>query len=113
MPNQTLRKNVSEWQSYVASIPIADHATHLSCPVLCLQASCVKDLEQLQGYLGGSVKCLPSTQVMIPGSWDGVPHQAPCSARSLLLPVPHPYLPLVFYLSFCLKKMNTIFFEII
>jgi len=34
------------------------------------------------------VKRLPSAQVMIPGSWEEVPRQAPCSARSLLLPLP-------------------------
>ena len=34
------------------------------------------------------VKYLPLAQVMIPGSWDGVPHWAPCSVRSLLLPLP-------------------------
>ena len=31
------------------------------------------------------VKRLPSAQVMISGSWDRVPHWAPCSAGSLLL----------------------------
>ncbi|XP_064438058.1 protein FAM98C isoform X2 [Mirounga angustirostris] len=43
-------------------------------------------------HLGGSiVKCLPSAQVMIPGSWDRAPHRAPCSAGSLLLsPSPTP-----------------------
>ena len=40
------------------------------------------------------VKCLPSAQVMIPGSWDRDPHQAPCSAGSLPLPLPLP-LPLL------------------
>ena len=35
-----------------------------------------------QGLLGGSViKHLPSAQVMIPGSWDRVPHQAPPALR--------------------------------
>ena len=30
------------------------------------------------GCPGGSVvECLPSTQGMIPGSWDRVPHKAP------------------------------------
>ena len=39
------------------------------------------------GSLGGSVvKCLPLAQVMIPGSWDQIPHQAP--QGSLLLPLP-------------------------
>jgi len=55
-----------------------------------------------KGYLGGSVvKHLPSAQVMIPGSWDGAPRRAPCSAGSLLLPLPLPLL--VFPLS-CLSK---------
>ena len=32
-----------------------------------------------QGRLGGSVvEHLPSAQVVIPGSWDRVPHRAPC-----------------------------------
>ena len=31
-----------------------------------------------EGHLGGSVvEHLPLTQIMIPGSWDGVPHRAP------------------------------------
>ena len=30
------------------------------------------------GYLGGSeVKCLLLAQIMVPGSWDQVPHQSP------------------------------------
>ena len=33
------------------------------------------------------VKPLPSAQVMISGSWDRVPHRAPCSAGSLLPPL--------------------------
>ena len=36
------------------------------------------------------VKRLPSAQVMIPGSWDRAPHGVPCSAGSLLLPLPLP-----------------------
>ena len=36
-------------------------------------------LKSEEGHLSGSVvECLPSTPVMIPGSWDRVPHQAPC-----------------------------------
>ena len=33
------------------------------------------------GYVGGSVvgMSLPLAQVLIPGSWDPVPHQAPCT----------------------------------
>ena len=47
------------------------------------------------GHLGGSiVQCLPLAQIMIPGSWDGAPHQAPCSADSLLLPLLLPMLVL-------------------
>ena len=36
------------------------------------------------------VKRLPLARVTIPGSWDRVPHQAPCSAGSLLLSLPLP-----------------------
>ena len=39
-------------------------------------------------WVAQSVKCLPSAQVMISGSWDRAPCWAPCSARSLLLPLP-------------------------
>ena len=35
-----------------------------------------------------SVKHLPFALVIIPGSWDGVLHWAPCSVGSLLLPLP-------------------------
>ena len=42
----------------------------------------------LSGRLGGSaVERLPLAQVVILGSWDRVPHQAPCM-ESLLLPLP-------------------------
>ena len=36
---------------------------------------------------------LPLAHVMIPGSWDGALHQAPCSVESLLLPLPLPATP--------------------
>ena len=36
-------------------------------------------------WVAQSVKCLPSAQVMVPGSWDQAPHRAPCSAGDLLL----------------------------
>jgi len=36
------------------------------------------------------VQHLPSAQVLIPGSGDQVPGQAPCSAESLLLPLSAP-----------------------
>ena len=52
------------------------------------------------GHLGGSVVgCLPFAQVVIPGSWDGVPHQLPTG--SLLLP-----LPMSLPLSVCLLWIN-------
>ena len=41
------------------------------------------------GWLSG-LKPLPSAQVMIPGSWDGAPHRALCSAGSLLPPLSLP-----------------------
>ena len=37
-------------------------------------------------------KHLPSAYVMIPGSWDRVLNQAPCSLGCLLLPLPLPLL---------------------
>ena len=43
-----------------------------------------KSLTGAPGWLSG--EHLPLDQVTIPGSWDGVPHQAP--AGSLLLPLP-------------------------
>ena len=39
-------------------------------------------------WVAQSVKCLPLAQALIPGSWGGVPCQAPCSVGSLLLPWP-------------------------
>ena len=50
-------------------------------------------------WVAQSVKHLPSAQVMISGSWDGVPHRAPCSAESLLLSLPLLLPPLVLSLS--------------
>ena len=48
------------------------------------------------------VKCLPLAQVAIPGSWDGVLPQAPCSVGILLLPL-LPASALSRYLCLCLK----------
>ena len=39
-------------------------------------------------HLGWLSICLWLTQVMFPGSWDRALRQAPCSAGSLLLPLP-------------------------
>ena len=49
-------------------------------------------VEKIQpGAPGGpSVTRLPSAQVVISGSWDRVPHPAPCSAGRLPLPLPLP-----------------------
>ena len=41
-------------------------------------------------WMAWSVEPLPLAQAMIPGSWDGAPHWVPCSAESLLLPLPLP-----------------------
>ena len=54
------------------------------------------------------VKRLPSAQVMIPGSWDGALGQAPCSAGSLLLPLPLLLPSLVLSLSLS-NKYNLYF----
>ena len=48
-----------------------------------------------------SVKHLSSAQVMISGSWDRAPRQAPCSAQSLLLPLPLLLPPPRLMLSLC------------
>ena len=52
--------------------------------------------------LAQSVEGLPSAQVMISGSWDEAPHWAPCSAGSLLPPLPLS-LPLFVYSPSLLK----------
>ena len=45
----------------------------------------------IMGCLGGSVvEPLPSAQVMFPGSWDRVLHQAPCREPAFLLPMSLP-----------------------
>ena len=48
-----------------------------------------------------SVKCLPLTQVVIPGSRDQAPPLASGSVESLLLPLSLPATPLACVLSFC------------
>ena len=50
-------------------------------------------------WVAQSVKHLPLTQVMISGSWDGVPCPAPHSVGSLLVPLPLPLLLLSLSLS--------------
>ena len=50
-----------------------------------------------------SVKHLPLVRVMISGSWDRAPCWAPCSAGSLLLP-----LPLLLPPAHALSQINTI-----
>ena len=52
-------------------------------------------------------KCLPSAQVVIPGSWDQAPHGAPYSMGNLLLPFPLPVTPPACALS--VKYINKIF----
>ena len=46
--------------------------------------------QDLGTWVAQSVKHLPLAQVMIPESWDGAPHQAPCSVGGLHLPLPLP-----------------------
>ena len=55
-------------------------------------------------WVAQSVRHLPSAQVMIAGSWDGVLRWALCSMGSLLLPLPLP-LPLL-VLPFSLFQIN-------
>ena len=64
------------------------------------------------GGLGGSAGmsiCLPLAQVMILGSWNQAPHQAPCSAGSLLLHLPLSAAASAYALSFSLCQINKIF----
>ena len=55
------------------------------------------------------VRHLPSAQVMILGSWDTAPHQAPCTVGSLLLPLPLPLPPAyALSLSLSLSQINKV-----
>jgi len=54
------------------------------------------------------VKQLPSARVMIPESWDRVPHRAPSSAGSLLLPL--TLSPLMLFLSRLLSSKKIKYF---
>ena len=47
-----------------------------------------KNREMWGTWVAQLVEHLPSAQVMIPEFWDGAPHQTPCLAGSLLLPLP-------------------------
>ena len=57
-------------------------------------------------WVAQSVKCLPSAQVMIRGSWDRALQWAPCSADSLFLPLPLPATPPAYalFLFLCLSN---------
>uniref|UniRef100_A0A452U7X2 Acyl-CoA-binding protein n=1 Tax=Ursus maritimus TaxID=29073 RepID=A0A452U7X2_URSMA len=52
----------------------------------------VEDLKKKYAgaWVAQMVGHLPSAQVMISGSWNGALCRAPCSAESLLLPLPTP-----------------------
>ena len=53
------------------------------------------------------VKCLPSAQVLISGSWDGAPPQDPCLVGSLLLLPPLPLLVHALSLYLSLKSIKS------
>ena len=65
----------------------------------------IKNSVKRDTWVAQLVKCLPSAQVMIPGSWDQVPHWAPCSVGSLLLPLLLPTPSHSLSLSLFLKKI--------
>lgn len=54
-------------------------------------------------------QCLPAAQLRVPGSWDRAPRRAPCSAGSLLLPLPLRPRPGSCSLSSSCKEVNKIF----
>jgi len=56
-----------------------------------------QSMHLMGAWVAQLVRRLPSAQVMILESLDRVPHRAPCSARSLLLPLTLP--PLMYSLS--------------
>ena len=58
------------------------------------------------------VKHLPFARVMIPGSWDPASRRAPCSVRSLLLPLLIPLLVLPLSLSQISKELLDQFMSI-
>jgi len=63
-------------------------------------------LKTKQGaWVAQLVQRLPSAQVMVPESWDRVPHRAPGSAGSLLLPLTLSPLMLFLFLS----QINKVF----
>ena len=59
----------------------------------------LKNVVGLGHLVAQSVKCLPSAQVMISESWGRALRWAPCSAGSLLLPLPLPLSLLMHVLS--------------
>ena len=63
-----------------ASVPVAEHS---NWPTL-------KSSTAWSTWLAPWVKHLPLVGVMILGSWDQALYGAPCSAGSLLLPLPLP-----------------------
>ena len=64
----------------------------------------IKILEIWGTWVAQLVKRLPSAQVMILETRDRVPHRAPCSAGSLLLPLTLP--PLMVSLSHSLSQIS-------
>ena len=59
--------------------------------------------KKIQGHLGGSaVKCPPLAQHMILGSWDRVPHRAPCMKPAS----PSAYVYLSVCVCVCLSWIN-------
>ena len=82
----------------------AQHLSHSGSPL----SNSICDIKtSFRGAcLAQSVKCLPSAQVMIPGSWNGAPRWAPCSAGSLLLPLPLPLPLLLLVLSLALSNVK-------
>ena len=76
---------------------------------MCLHVAYILHVTQNESTWGAwvaqSVEHLPSAQVVIPGSWDQVPHWVPCGGASAYVSFPSSYVSAS--LSLSVSLMNT------